>query len=104
MFLFGILGFNLSISNEYRLDNFSLSSNQLKKALAVDYELPEVTITCDAPRYGKCNALFVYDIPDHPMVFLCEFTGDPKDDCNHWEEIVCNTSACIMYLWTLGIF
>jgi hypothetical protein len=95
---------NLSIlsTEDGNLSNFSL--DKLKIQFAHAAELPEVTITCDPPRYGTCNTLYVYDIPDHPMVFLCEASGDPDDTCNHWEEVVCQTQSCINYLASLGLF
>ena len=94
---------NLSIiaTEDGNLSNFSL--NKLKIQFAQAAELPDITITCDPPRYGTCNAIFWYDIPDHPTVFLCQATGDPEDSCSHWKEKVCITNACLAYIGTLGL-
>ncbi len=94
---------NLSILSTKDGNSSNFSLDKLKIQFAQAAELPEVTITCDPPRYGTCNALFWYDIPDHPIVFLCQATGDPEDTCNHWEEIVCNTNACLSYIGSLGL-
>jgi hypothetical protein len=90
------------VTNNKKYSDISLES-LFKTNTALAAELPEITITCDAPRYGTCNALFWFIIPDHPIIFLCQPTGDPGDKCNHWEEVVCNTVSCIAYIGSLGL-
>lgn len=70
------------------------------------YLLPEASITCDAPRYGKCNALFSYDVDANapfglrtqPVWYFCNFTGKQAHECTYWEETIIQGMSCFFYM------
>lgn len=106
--VFSILNLSILIENNVG-NNVGLEYFIIAKATVNGGELPEATITCDAPRYGKCNALFAFD-PDanapfglrtQPVWYYCNFTGDPKHKCTFWQETIIQGLSCFFLMLSL---